>query len=237
MKMGSRHVVKEKGQLREGRPLTPPTQAILEDIKALTVNAVMPSFPDDRLTKPERIETPTTHTHRDIHPGSHTLPHSHTQALTHTHTSLLGSLLFLHFWGLVLSFIAAHYYYTTYVFVPGGCCCCSCSPFVVSRKPQQQQQHDWRLLKKSILVTSPSLSLLLSLSCCRVPVVPTGNPWYDPATATSASAYMLSAALCQSFTFKRHVLLINPTHNYTERKRREVGEETERERQAWLQLK
>lgn len=141
MKMGSRHVVKEKGQLREGLPLTPPTQAILEDIKALTVNAVMPSFPDDRLTKPERIETPTTHTHRDIHPGSHTLPHSHTQALTHTRNlarepsffAFLGAGAQFYCGTLLLYYVRIRTRWLLLLLL---------LPFVVSRKPQQQQQHD-----------------------------------------------------------------------------------------------
>lgn len=179
----------------------------------------MPSFPDDRLTKPERIETPTAHTHRDIHPGSHTLPHSHTQALTHTRNlarepsffAFLGAGAQFYCGTLLLYYVRIRTRWLLLLLL---------LPFVVSRKPQQQQQHDWRLLKKSIFVTSPSLSLLLSLSCCRVPVVPTGNPRYDPATATPA--YQLRCVSRSPLSVTCYWLI---PHTTTQRKRerREVG--------------
>lgn len=100
-----------------------------------------------------------TRTHRNTH-NTHT--QRHTPRLTHTptqphtslntHITLLGSLLFLHFWGLVLSFIAAHYYYTTYVFVPGGCCCyCSCSPLLSAESRNNNNNTTDAYLKSQFL--------------------------------------------------------------------------------------
>lgn len=165
MKMGSCHVVKEKGQLREGLPFTP-IQAILEDIKALTVNAVMPSFPDDRLTKPERIETPTAHTQTYRHTRRHTHRHTTTQPHTSLNTQTKPCLLFFHFWGLVLSFIAAHYYYTTYVFVPGGCCCCSCSRLLSAESRNNNNTTDAYL--KSQFLWRRRRCCLCPVAVCRL---------------------------------------------------------------------
>lgn len=125
---------------------------ILENIKALTVNAVMPSFPDDRADK--------TRTHRDT---------EHTHRQKENTPTICICLFFLHTFGGWCSVLLRHIIIIrTYVVVPGGCCC---FPFVVCPpKPQEQQQqqyNNWRLLKKSIFVTSSSLS------CCRVPLVPT----------------------------------------------------------------
>lgn len=47
-----------------GRPTNRMSGQILEDIKALAVNAVMPSFPDDRPTNTYiEIQNPHTHTY------------------------------------------------------------------------------------------------------------------------------------------------------------------------------
>lgn len=183
----------------------------------------MPSFPDDSLTKPERIETPT----------AHILTQSRTQALTHTH-NLARELSFFAFLGAGAQFYCGTLllYYVRIrtrwllLLLP--------LPFVVSRKPQQQQQHDWRLLKKSIFVTSPSL-LLLSLSCCRVPVVPTGNPWYDPATLSLPTRNQLRCVSRSPLSVTCYWLI---PHTTTQRKRKN-GEEKEEDRasQACLQLK
>lgn len=60
---------------------------ILEDIKALTVNAVMPSFPDDSLTK--------TRTHRYAHTRSH--PHLQTSVCACVCVACCSFTLFLGF--------------------------------------------------------------------------------------------------------------------------------------------
>lgn len=118
---------------------------ILEDIKALTVNAVMPSFPDDsRLTKPEsihiHIDTPTTQT-------THTTTETFAGYLDTGHGKEVLCIILVRE---EREFIAPHYYYTYSPHVPLFCC--------------QLTTHSCRLLKKSIFVTSSS--------CCRVPAPP-----------------------------------------------------------------